>query len=259
VGGSGNLFVADKTNGDISKFSPAGKRLAFWMPNYIAPLAAPAYTDPRGIAVDPNGQIYVAEYTAHTVIQLSPGGTLLQAWDTFKGFTAQYSVPHQNSGPLGSPTGVVYDPPGHLFISTVCVPNSECQTQHYVAVPAYGHDVLLVLSTGGAFAGWVGNFWFGLGYSAVGTPVEVPGKEDEPYVHIDAMAGDGKGHAFLAGTMWPRGGSPSLAVLSYTDLGYHTGPWRLPSQDPIGGAAVDGSGSVYASQGTKFLKRSPAA
>ena len=257
VGGSGNLFVADKTNGDISKFSPAGKRLALWTPKYLAPLAVPAYTDPRGIAVDPGGHIYVAEYTAHTVIQLSPGGTLLQAWDTSKGFTAQYSVPHQNSGPLGNPTGVVYDPPGHLFISTVCVPNSACQTQHYVPVPAYGHDVLLVLSTGGAFAGWVGNFWFGLGYSAGGTPIEVPGKEDEPYVHIDAMAGDGKGHAFLAGTMWPRGGSPSLAVLSYTDLGYHTGPWRLTSQDPIAGAAVDGSGTVYVSQGTTLLKRSP--
>jgi hypothetical protein len=258
VGGSGNLFVADKTNGNISKFSPAGARLALWTPKYISPLAVPALTDPRGIAVDPQGKIYVAEYTAHTVIQLSPGGTLLQSFDTQKGFTAQYSVPHQNTGSFGDPTGVAFDSPsGHLFVSTVCVSDPACRTQFYTPVPAHGHDVLLVLSISGQFSGWVGNFWFGLGYTAAGTPLEVPGKEEEAYVHIDAIAGDGRGHAFLAGTMWPRGGSPGLAVLSYTDLGYRTGPWRLPSAQPIAGVAVDGSGSVYVAQGTTFLKRLP--
>jgi hypothetical protein len=103
----------------------------------------------------------------------------------------------------------------------------------------------------------VGNFWFGLGYAATGKPLETPGKESEPFVHIDAMAGDGRGHTFLAGTLWPRGGRPALGVLSYTDLGYHTAPWWLPTQDPIAGVAADGSGSVYVSQGTKLLKRSP--
>jgi hypothetical protein len=257
VGGSGNVFAADEADGNISKFSPSGKRLAFWMAKYFTPLAVPRYTDPRGIAIDPEGKIYVAEHSAHTIIQLSPGGTLLQAWETSKGFTTQYSVPHQNSGPFGDPTGVVYDPPGHLFISTVCVPEPACLTNRYTPVQTYGHDVLLVLATSGAFAGFVGNFWFSLGYSASGKPLEPAEKDSEPFVHIDAMAGDGKGHAFLAGTLWPRGGQPSLGVLSYTDLGYHTGPWRLPYDNPIAGVAVDGSGSVYVSQGSNLLKRSP--
>jgi hypothetical protein len=257
VGRSGSLFVADKTNGNISKFSPSGARLAFWTPKYIAPLAVPAFSDPRGIAVDPQGRIYVAEYTAHAVIQLSPGGSLLQTFDTQKGFTAQYSVPHQSSGPFGNPTGVAFDPvSGHLFVSTFCVSNPACRTQFYSSVQAYGHDALLVLSTSGKYSGWVGNFWFGLGYTATGTPLEVPGKEEEPYVHIDAMAGDGRGHAFLAGTMWPRGGSPQLAVLSYSQLGSRTSPWRLPGEAPVAGVAVDGSGSVYVSQGTALFKRS---
>jgi hypothetical protein len=257
VGGAGNLFVADKVEGNISKFSPAGKRLAFWTPKDIMPPAGPPYVDPRGIAVGSAGQIYIAEYSAHHIVELSPGGTLLHAWDTSGGFAMQYSVPHQNSGPFGDPTGVVYDPRDHLFISTFCVTAPACRTDWYTPVQSYGHDVLLVLATGGAFAGYVGNFWFGLGYAASGTPTEVPGKESESFVHIDAMAGDGKGHAFLAGTMWPRGGQPSLGVLSYTDLGYHTAPWRLPSEAPIEGVAVDGSGSVYVSQGTTVLKRSP--
>jgi DNA-binding beta-propeller fold protein YncE len=94
VGGSGNLFVADELGGTISKFSPNGKRLAFWTPESIMPQAVPPYTDPRGGAIDPEGKIYVAEYSADSIIQLSPGGTLLQAWDTSKGFTTQYSVPH---------------------------------------------------------------------------------------------------------------------------------------------------------------------
>lgn len=256
VGGSGNLFVADKADGTISKFSPSGKRLAFWTPRYIMPLAAPPYSDPRSIAVDPTGKIYVAEYSAHRIIQLSPGGTLIQTWDTSKGFIAQFSVPHQNSGPFGNPTGVVYDPPAHLFVSTFCVANPACRTDWYTPVQSYGHDVLLVLGLSGALAGNVGNFWFGLGYSASGTPSEVPGKESEAFVRIDAMTGDGKGHTFLAGTLWPRGGQPSLGVISYTGLGYHKDPWLLPTENPIAGAAVDGSGSVYVSQGTALLKRS---
>jgi hypothetical protein len=257
VGGSGNLFVADTLNGTISKFSPSGKRLAFWTTKYYVSLFSPAYTDPHSITVDPAGKIYLAEYSLHRIIQLSPGGTLLQAWDTSKGFTTQYSVPHQNSGPLGDPTGVVYDPPGHLFVSSVCVTDPACPANPYTPGEGSGHDVLLVLATSGPFAGYVGNFWFGLGYTASGTPVEVPGKESEAFVHIDAMAGDGKGHTFLAGTMWPRGGQPSLGVLSYTDLGHRTAPWRLPSEEPIAGVAVDDSGSVYVSQGTAILKRSP--
>jgi NHL repeat len=256
VGGAGNLFVADRVDGNVLKFSPGGKRLALWTPRYLGALAVPPYSDPSGITVDPAGRIYVAEHSAHTIIQLTPGGTLLRGWDTSKGFTTQYSVPHQNSGPFGDPTGVVYDPPGHLFISTVCVPDPACRTW-YTPVQSYGHETLLVLATGGAFAGYVGNFWFGLGYSGSGTPTEMPGKESEPFVHIDAMVGDGRGHAFLAGTMWPRGGQPSFGVLSYTDLGHRTAPWRLPSEDPIAGVAVDSSGSVYVSQGTHLLKRSP--
>jgi hypothetical protein len=115
----------------------------------------------------------------------------------------------------------------------------------------------LVLAINGAFSGDVGNFWFGLGHDASGGPSEAPGKESEPFVHIDAMAGDGKAHAFLAGMLWPRGGQPALGVLSYTDLGFHTAPWRLQSAQPIAGVAVDGSGSVYVSQGATMLKRSP--
>jgi hypothetical protein len=106
------------------------------------------------------------------------------------------------------------------------------------------------------FAGYAGNFWFGLGYTTSGTPQEIPGKESEAFVHIDAMAGDGKGHTYLAGTMWPRGEQPSLGLLSYTDLGYHTAPWRLQSEEPIAGVAVDGAGAVYVSQGATLLKRS---
>jgi hypothetical protein len=257
VGGAGNLFVANKGDGTISKFSPAGKRLAYWTTKYYVPLFNPPYTDPRGIAVDPAGKIYLAEYAEHKIIQLATSGTLLQTWDTSKGFLAQYSVPHQNAGPLGDPTGVVYDPSDRLFVSTVCVSDPACLTGRYTPVQSAGNDVLFVLNLNGAFAGYIGNFWFGLGYTAAGAPSEPPGKESEPFVHIDAMAGDNRGHTFLAGTLWPRGGQPSLGVLSATDLGYMTGPWWLPSQEPIAGVAVDGSGSVYVSQGSKLLKRSP--
>jgi hypothetical protein len=36
----------------------------------------------------------------------------------------------------------------------------------------------------GSFRGYLGNWWFGLGHTANGTPQEVPGKESEPFVAI---------------------------------------------------------------------------
>lgn len=256
VGGSGNLFVVDRVTDTISKFAADGRLLAFWTPKYLIPPAVAPFTDPRGIAVDPNGKIYLADYASHRILTFSPGGTLVRSWDTYKGFAAQYAVLHGNSGPLGNPTGVVYDPPAHLFVSAVCVASPACLALRYTQVQSPGNDTLFVLNAAGAFTGYVGNFWFGLGYSSTGTPLEVPGKESEAFVHIDAMAGDGRGHTFLAGTMWPRGGQPELGVLSYSDLGHRTAPWRLPSQAPVIAVAVDGSGSVYVSQGTTLFKRS---
>jgi hypothetical protein len=221
------------------------------------PLAVPPYNDPRGIAVDPEGNIYVAEYTAHRIIQLTPGGTLLADWDPSKGFTALYSVPHMNTGPLGAPTGVAYDPPGKLFVSTVCMTGPICQTGFHTPDTSYGHDVLMALTISGQFTDYVGNFWFGLGYSAAGAPLEMPGKESEVYVHIDAMAGDGKGHDYLAGTLWPRGGQATTGVISYTDLGQRSPLWPLADQSPVAGVAVDGAGAVYVSQGARVLKHTP--
>ncbi len=258
VGGSGNLFVADRVSGTITKFSPSGQRLALWPPTYFTPLFMPALTDPRSMAVDPSGKIYVAEYSAHRIIQLSPGGTLLQTWDTWKGFPMQTAVPEQNSGSLGDPTGVVYDPPGHLFVSTVCGAVPACPTDRFTPVPNDGHDTLFVLNIAGPFSGHIGNLWFGLGYSQTGVPSEMPGKESEAFVHIDAMAGDGKGRTYLAGTMWPRGGQAGLGVLSYTDTGFHRLPWRVSTSLPISGVAVDGAGSAYISQGSSIFVRSPA-
>lgn len=244
VGGSGNLFVADEAGGRIRKFSPAGKLLGAWGP----------FAGVRGITLDARGHIYVAEYDAHRITELSPGGAVLRWWDTQAGLPSLFSVPHVNSGPLGDPTGVALDPPSHLFVTTFCRADPSCRPHWDTPTQPYAHDALAVVQIVGAYTGYVGNFWFGLAYSPTGAPVDVPAKEAEPIVTVDAMTSDRSGHAYLAGTFWPLGGALARGVLSYTDLGSRTGPWPLPSISPVSGIAVDGNGSVYVSQGNRVLQ-----
>ena len=254
VGGAGNVFVGDMIDGSISKFSPNGARLARWPVRYRLPLPGTPFTDPHAIAVDPGGDIYLANSSAHRVVVFSPGGTLLRSWDTWKGLPTRFSAPEHTTGPLGSPTGVVFGPDDELFVSTSCVQAPACSATRYTPVLSFGHDVLLVFRTRGPFGQGVDNLWFGLGYDKTGTPTEMPGKESEVFVHIDAMAGDGRGRAVVAGTLWLRAGRPAAGVLTYSYLGSHTAPWWLPSAAPITGIAMDRSGAAYVVAGTSVLE-----
>ena len=89
VDSSGTVFVADTSNNTIRKIgtdgatktvagSPSSLPGNFNGPGSIARLSAP-----KGIAVGPNGRLYVADSNNHSVRMSSPAGTLLAVNDYF--------------------------------------------------------------------------------------------------------------------------------------------------------------------------------
>ncbi len=104
----GNIYVGDKWSGRarIIKLSPNGRELAEW--HVFTVHDPPLVTDgPFGLAVDAQGNIYVADGGDNTIKKLSPTGQLLATW----GKTG--SAP----GELSWPQGVALDPQGNIYVS----------------------------------------------------------------------------------------------------------------------------------------------
>jgi DNA-binding beta-propeller fold protein YncE len=79
VDGDGNLYVADSSNHTIRKITPAGvvTTLAGAAESYgsadgTGPLAR--FNEPYGVAVDGDGNIYVADRSNHAIRKFTPAG-----------------------------------------------------------------------------------------------------------------------------------------------------------------------------------------
>ena len=123
---SGNVYVADTLNDTIRKITPAGM---------VTTLAGRArnmgsadgvgseaqFSSPRSLAVDANGNVYVADYFSNTIRKITPGGTV----STLAGSAArQGSVKSQGSadGPgsearFNRPWGVAVDHGGNVYVA----------------------------------------------------------------------------------------------------------------------------------------------
>lgn len=66
---AGHVYVTDYDNGRIQKFDPSGKHLA----TYVLE-GGRTFGRPFGLAIGPDGDIYVAEYQARRVDRLHPAG-----------------------------------------------------------------------------------------------------------------------------------------------------------------------------------------
>jgi sugar lactone lactonase YvrE len=130
VDGSGNVYVADTGNSTIRKVTPAGA---------VTTLAGTAgstgsadgtgssaqFSNPEGLAVDQNGNVYVADSENHVVRKVTPGGVVTTLAGTAgslgsangKGAAAQFVLP----------VAVAVDSSGNL-----CVADGETDVGHSV-------------------------------------------------------------------------------------------------------------------------------
>lgn len=114
--GLGNLYVADTANNRIEKFGPDGRfqaRFGRGGGDGTAGRARGEFTDPRGLATDPAGNLYVADHGNNRVQKLDSNGRFLAVWGRNGGEGSSGRGPAQ----FTRPRGVAIDSAGHLFVA----------------------------------------------------------------------------------------------------------------------------------------------
>jgi len=127
---SGNVYVSDSGNNTIRKISPVGE---------VTTLAGEAghadgsadgtgaearFHEPRGLAVDGAGNVYVADYMNDTIRKITPEGVVTTLAGKVKS-SSKVTPTHRMSaddGPVATalfnkPTGVAIDQEGNLFVT----------------------------------------------------------------------------------------------------------------------------------------------
>jgi DNA-binding beta-propeller fold protein YncE len=135
VDATGAIYLTDSTAQRVVKLDPAGHYVTAWGSPGAAPgrfgntFGANAEQGPMGIAVGPNGHVYVADTWNHRVQEFTPGGAVVRTFGAFNpagGMTASsFFGPRQlavapNGNLYVADTGneriQVYSPQGvHLF------------------------------------------------------------------------------------------------------------------------------------------------
>ncbi len=109
VGPDGAIYVADLWAHRVQKFSPDGEFIVQWgfSSNYGADLRPAAFYGPRGIAVAPDGTIYVTDTGNKRVQVFTADGVYLRMWGS----------PGSSPGQLSEPVGIAPGPEGNLYVA----------------------------------------------------------------------------------------------------------------------------------------------
>ncbi len=217
VGPDGNLYIVDSDNARIQVFAPDGAFLRTWGsfceietgqgcvdPDGDGPLQPGdgQFREPWGIAVAPNGRVYVADTWNHRIQVFDETGAFLTKWGTF---AETSTLPDRFYGPRD----VVVDALGHVYVSDT------------------GNERVMVFDAEGNFL----DQW--------GTEGSAPGQFAEPV----GLALDEAGNLYVADT-WNR----RVQVFDARHLLVREWPveaWFGESVVNKPYLAVDGQGRVY--------------
>ncbi len=114
--GLGDLYVADSRNNRVEKFGSDGRFQARFGRNGgdgTAGTARGEFNDPRGLATDRAGNLYVADHGNNRVQKLDPSGRFLSIWGRNGGDTSAGVAP----GEFNRPRGVAVDGVGDLYVA----------------------------------------------------------------------------------------------------------------------------------------------
>lgn len=118
VDGQGNVYIADTSNYRVRKVSPGGTISTFAGGGSSlgdgGPATAAQLNAPKGVAVDGQGNVYIADTNDNRVREVSPGGTI----STFAGGGSSLG----DGGPataaeLGQPSALAVDGQGNVYIT----------------------------------------------------------------------------------------------------------------------------------------------
>jgi len=120
-GPDGTMFVADSGNNTIRAITPAGVVSTLAGDSSLlngghddGTGAAASFKNPRGLAVDSNGTIYVADYENHMIRKVTPQGVV----SVFAGSTVGGTLDGTGTAAqFQYPWGIVVDASGNLFVA----------------------------------------------------------------------------------------------------------------------------------------------
>ena len=115
--GAGELYVADSRNHRILHIGPDGALLNEWgtfADNAAGTAPIGGFNEPWGVAVGPDGAVYVSDTWNHRVQKFSPEGEPLTMW-------GQYGQPlpeaPESSGYFWGPRGIAVNAEGQVFVA----------------------------------------------------------------------------------------------------------------------------------------------
>lgn len=116
VDSNGNVFVVDRFNNRVQKFTNNGRFVAKWGtnggtggPDYIINSGSGDgdFFLPIGITVDPAGNVYVTDSSNNRVQKFSNNGTFITKFGRFSGM----------AGNFFSPQGIAVDAGGKVYVT----------------------------------------------------------------------------------------------------------------------------------------------
>jgi sugar lactone lactonase YvrE len=121
---AGNLYIADRGNFRIRKVTTGGMISTYAGSGGYAfsgdggPATAAQLNSPEGVALDPVGNLYIADVGNQLIRKVTPGGTI----STYAGSGSPAGGFSGDGGPattaqLNQPVGVALDPAGNLYIA----------------------------------------------------------------------------------------------------------------------------------------------
>jgi sugar lactone lactonase YvrE len=118
VDANGNVYVADTWNSKIRKITPDGNVTTFAGSGILGhvdgPVSSAQFNFPSGVAIDTNGDIYVADSGNHKIRKITSNGTV----NTLAGSGTQgYIDGSASSAQFSYPTGVAVDINGNVYVA----------------------------------------------------------------------------------------------------------------------------------------------
>lgn len=113
IGKDGNIYMADTGNSRIVKYNSEGKLLTSWgstTPDGQDPPPPGTFNEPWGIAVDADGNIFVADTWNYRIQKFDPDGKFLLQWGVA-------GVSEEGLDRLWGPRGVAAAPDGKVYVT----------------------------------------------------------------------------------------------------------------------------------------------